>query len=161
MLRPRMTAASDSERRACAAEVARLVAAYPRQDSGSKADGQLEAAAYLEMIAGQPLWAVHEARRAIFAGEKKFGDGPFGPTARQFADTVDGVIRKYRNDLAVLDGLLLIAGEVEPDPETKQMVSDGFDALQVELGGGGGAVKHVPTDDEIRAAGARWLAPRA
>lgn len=141
-----------------AGELARIVDALPHQ-AGGELVGALRARGYIEAMGNVPVWAVAEARRQIFAGMTPYGK-PFAPTPVELGNLVRTIMSTYRQDVVDLGTLLQIAGEVEPDPEVKQMVAYGFDSLTAELGGKGGARRHEPTDDEIRAMAARHLAPR-
>lgn len=146
-LSPRLSA-GPNDRALIAIELAKLIAAFPMQ--GAEETAKLAVDAYLEALAGQPAWAVVVARNEIITGRTKYGK-PWGPTPVELGDLVRQVTLPYRNDLLALDGLLAISKRGEPDPEVKEMVSDGFDALVLELGGKGKrAARHEPSFDEIR-----------
>lgn len=115
------------------AEVARIVDAFPQQQT-SALKGAIMAQAYIAAVADQPAWALIEARRRIFTGQTPFGR-PFAPTSVQLRDLVLAVMLPYRQELFDLECLLQAIGAPEPDPEVKQFVSDGFDDLRRELAG--------------------------
>lgn len=148
--------AGPDERAMVAVELAKMFAAFPAQ--GAQETAAARVAAYYETLAGSPVWAVAEARRRIMAREVKLSSTLYAPPPLELAGMVDDVLRPYRDDFRDLDVLLSIATGGEPDPEVKQMVADGFDALAMEFGKPGPrAARHETTADDIRAAGAKHL----
>lgn len=155
----RRLSSARSDAPSIAGDVARIVQGFPVQNAGSAAVGAIQARNYIEAVASFPAWAVQKARQEIFNGNTAYGR-PFGPTPVELRDLVGDILAPHRRDLHRLNGLLLVAKQMaEPDPEVKEMVEDGFDSLALELGGNGPRAEREepPTDDEIRASGAKWL----
>ncbi len=125
-----LTAVPD-ERPLIAAELARLVSAFPSQETGLAVAGALNADAYLEALGDMPAWAVRRARENVMSGRTPYGR-PFGPTAVEFADLVRAVMEPYRRDFADLVALAAVVDH-EPTMEEKASVSKGFDDLRGEL----------------------------
>lgn len=127
----RLTGEPD-ERPLIAAEIARLVSAFPSQDAGAALGGALNAEAYVEALGDMPAWAVRLAREDIFAGRTKFGR-PFGPTPVEFGDMVRAILAPYRNDLNDLLAIETAVREREPSTDERQRVAAGFDKLRGDV----------------------------
>lgn len=134
------------------AHLVKLIAAYPPRETGSAIAGAVVAGVFRQALRDRPAWAAKIAVDRIIEGKTPFGK-PWGPTATEFALLVEDVMRPYRDALADLSALLLVANgaDQETDPEVKEMVVDGFDALKMEFGGSrrGAAVREQRTDEEV------------
>lgn len=131
----RQITAAPGERPAIAAELAKLVSAFPMQGQ-SDSPVSLRVEAYFEALGMAPAWAVREARLRVVRGQEPTLNKSFAPTPPELAEIVRSILRPHRNDLADLETLAQIEPTFDPSPEERARVAEGFDKLKAELPSG-------------------------
>ena len=124
---------AEPDRSLAAAEIGRLVAAFPAQDAS--VSGALRADAYMGAVSRYPTWAIAAACEAVFAGKSAFGR-PWGPGPVELADLVRKIIQPFAEELRDLETLAAVGGFTEPSPAERERVKEGFEKLRVDLAAG-------------------------
>ena len=137
----RQITAGPADRTLIAAEIAKLLTAFPRQDTGDS-ELSLRIDAYFEAVGDAPAWAVQQARLRIIRGEVGSLDTRFAPNPPQVAAIVRDLLSSLRNDLADLERLSAAVVEHVPTPEERERVVAGFDKLRKTLGAKGDDHSH-------------------
>jgi hypothetical protein len=127
-LKQRLSAAP-GDRQLIAAELAKLLAAFPAQ-AQSDAPASLRIEAYFEAVGDAPAWAVQQARLRIIRGEVGSLDTRFAPNPPQLAAVVRDLLSSLRNDLADLERLSAAVVEHVPTPEERARVAAKFAELK-------------------------------
>ena len=128
----RQITAALSERPAIAAELAKLVSAFPMQGQ-SDSPVSLRVEAYFEALGMAPAWAVREARLRVVRGQEPTLNKSFAPTPPELAEIVRAILRPHRNDLADLETLAQIEPTFDPSPEERARVGERVEELRGEL----------------------------
>jgi hypothetical protein len=111
-----------------ARQLAKLLSAFPTQDTGQAANLRIDA--YFEAIDGSPTWAVEHAVRRILSGSITELDGRFAPTPPQLATVVRNLVSPVN---PFEDPRRARPMAAEQDQPKSQSIIGGFANLKAEM----------------------------
>lgn len=112
----RMLSADTEDLPLIGVEIAKLLAAFPVQATGSDVSADLRVDAYAEAIGAAPAWAVQRARLRVVRGEVEGLDPRWCPTPPQFALLVRAELETPKRELADLRAIAMAQPADEPVP---------------------------------------------
>jgi hypothetical protein len=117
-------AASASDREAMAAEIGSMLAVFP-QGRPDAMQARMIVAAYVETLAGMPLWAIQQARKGMIARAT-----PFAPSAGEMLECCGKIVSPLREELAQINRILdaVVEDRQQASPNSVKAMAEAFKA---------------------------------
>lgn len=137
------------DRKATEAIVAAFLASYG-STRGNDSEMRLVVGTFASVLSDIPPWAVAEAARAWTRGGYGATVSAFAPSAAQFYECAERIIRNYAREAGDIEALL--SAETTPTPpDEKKRVSAGLDGLLDEMRAAAGEKpKETPLSAKLR-----------